>query len=85
MPAPYDYVRVITITLGTIWSVRALVRLTRFTMDWYLKLQPLGLDKRWMRRRVVRLVLRTTVLDPINLALLLTLVGSWMVRGWFVD
>lgn len=82
MPDPYDYVRWITLGLGAIWTLRALLRLWRFGQRWGGRLEEIGLERSWMRRQLLVLTLRTTVLDPVNLGLLLLLLGSWSMRSW---
>ena len=77
---PYTFVRTVTIALATIWTVRGLWRAARFVQDWSRKLHGLGFEKAWIRRRVVGLLLRITVLDPVNLALMLALVVVWTAR-----
>jgi hypothetical protein len=78
---PYTYVRTITLGLGTLWTLGGIVRTVRFARRWHSRLAPLGLSDRWLRKQVLRFVLRATVLDPINLALLLVLLGSWSLRA----
>jgi hypothetical protein len=78
---PYAFIRIVTVSLGTLWTLTAAVRITRFSRRWRVKLAVLGIDDRWWRRQVRTACLRATVLDPINLALLLTLVGLWTLRG----
>jgi hypothetical protein len=75
---PYAFVRGVTIALGATWTVTGLVRLVRFTASWEARLAPLGLERRWMRRQVAVACLRTTVLDPVNLGLMLVLAALWM-------
>ena len=40
------------------------------------------LEEAWMKRQVLIFALRTTVLDPINLGLILVLFGTWMLRAF---
>ena len=77
---PYDYVRSITVGLATIWTAGGLLRLVRFTREWRDRLVQLGMSREWFNRQVGIMVLRTTLLDPINLALLLILFGIWGLR-----
>lgn len=85
MPDPYHYVHAMTFGLGTLWTFFGLRRLRRFGDRWARRLEGLGLSRTWLRRRVVSVALRATVLDPINLALLLTLFGTWSLRAWLED
>ena len=78
---PYVYVRTITIGLGTIWFIQGLFRLRRFMRLWKKRLIPLGIPADLLRKAVLVFVLRTTVLDPINLGLLLLLIGLWGFRA----
>ena len=80
---PYTYVRAITIGLGTVWTVFGIARMVRFYLRWRRRLEPLGFERPWLALQVRTFVLRTTVLDPINLALMLTLVGVWLLR-WLI-
>jgi len=77
---PYTYVRAITMGLATLWTIGGLVRVLRFARMWRARLLPLGLSDAWLRRQVMIGVLRATILDPLNLALLLLLLGSWSIR-----
>ena len=70
-----------TLGLAALWTVGGVVRTLRFARRWHARLAPLGLSDAWLRRQVLRFVLRTTVLDPINLALMLLLVGLWSLRA----
>jgi len=82
MPEPYLYIRAITLGLGTLWTVLGLLRLERFVDTWAGRMAALGFERPWLRRQVVRFTLRTILFDPINLALLLALCGTWMLRAW---
>lgn len=77
---PYTYVRSITIGLGTVWMIGGIYRTLRFYQRWRDRLIPLGFDEVWLRLQVRTFVLRTTVLDPLNLTLVLSLIGIWMLR-----
>ncbi len=76
---PYTYVRAITIGLGLLWTLGGALRMLRFARRWRDRLRPLGLSDAWLRRQVATAALRATVLDPVNLALLLLLFGLWSV------
>lgn len=78
---PYDFVRGVTMSMATLWTVLGLRRSVRFVRRWETRLEPLGISRRWIRRQVVLTILRTTVLDPVNLALMLLLVGIWGLRS----
>ena len=77
---PYVYVRAITMGLGAIWAVQWALRMSRFTRRWRERLVPLGASERWLRNLFVTTVLRATILDPINLALMFLLLGLWSRR-----
>lgn len=82
---PYQFVRLVTFVLALVWTVRGIVRAWRSLRSWEQRLNRLGLQSSWLRRCVVVSLLRATVLDPINLALILTLAGAWVMRPglWF--
>ena len=77
---PYAFVRGLTIGLATLWTIFGLVRLYRFAARWRDRLVPLGLPDGWLRRQLFVFVLRSTVLDPVNLGLLLFLFACWSLR-----
>jgi hypothetical protein len=74
---PYDFIRLVTVSLGLVWTGAALVRMLRSASDWKQKLAPLHLDERCWRRWITHTCLRATVLDPLNLALLCLLLALW--------
>lgn len=80
LPDPYDFVRLTTATLAFVWMVRGVIRTRRFVARWEGRLDRWGMEKRWLRRAVFLVIARATVLDPINLALMLILVGVWTLR-----
>ncbi|HED67067.1 MAG TPA: hypothetical protein ENJ09_16105 [Planctomycetes bacterium] len=82
IPDPYHYVHAMTFGLGTLWTAMGLRRLARFGKRWSARLEGLGLSREWLRRRVISMALRATVLDPINLALMLLLLLTWSLRAW---
>ena len=77
---PYSFVRAITMGLATIWTIAWFVRLFRFGKRWEQRLRTVGLDRRWLTHQILIVALRTTILDPVNLALLCLLLGLWSVR-----
>ena len=79
---PYDFVRFVTLVLATVWTVRGAVRSWRFLRRWERRLNEWGVEPSWLRRSVALSVARATVLDPINLALMLVLVGVWTLRAY---
>ncbi len=81
---PYIYVRVITMGLGTIWTIGGIYRTIRFYVRWRNRLVPMGFERAWLALQVRTFVLRSTVFDPINLFLILTLFGIWGLR-WFLE
>ena len=78
---PYVYVRSITLGLGTVWTVLGLLRLHRALRRWEARLVPLGVPPEALFKALVVFTLRSTILDPINLALLLLLIGIWTIRA----
>ncbi|MCZ6597436.1 MAG: hypothetical protein O7B99_07355 [Planctomycetota bacterium] len=77
---PYDFIRLTTLFLAAIWTARGLWRTWRFLRRWEGRLHDWGIERTWLRRMVVRMLARATVLDPVNLALMILLVSSWVVR-----
>jgi len=80
LPEPYWFVRIVTMSLATIWTTAGLVRLFRFGRRWEQRLRTFGFSQRWFTRQILIVAARTTVLDPVNLALLCLLLGLWSVR-----
>jgi hypothetical protein len=78
---PYDFVRLTTGTLAFVWTVRGVLRTRRFLSRWEARLDAWGMERRWLRRAVLTVVARTTVLDPVNLALMAALVSLWTLRA----
>lgn len=81
MIEPYAFIRAVTIGLGVTWTVFAGLRILRLNRRWKSRLILLRLDDRWWTRQILVACARTTVLDPINLGLMLLLLGLWSVRG----
>ena len=81
---PYTYVRAITIGLGTLWTIGGIYRTYAFYVRWRNRLVPLGFEREWIALQVRTFVLRATVLDPLNLFLILLLFGVWTLR-WVLD
>jgi len=80
---PWSYWRTVTILLATLWFTAALVRLLFFHRRWERRLEEFGASRRCLRRQLLGVVLRVTVLDPINLALLLLIAALWSApRVW---
>lgn len=77
MIEPHVFVRGVTLALGLTWTATGLVRLVRFAASWEERLAPLGLERAWLRRQVAIACVRTTVLDPLNLGLILFLLALW--------
>ncbi|MEM7306053.1 MAG: hypothetical protein AAF682_05250 [Planctomycetota bacterium] len=78
---PYDFVRYTTFLIATVWTVRGAARTWSFYKRWEERLLQWGVSPLFLRRAVLAMVARITVLDPINLALMLTLVGVWTFRA----
>ena len=78
---PYVYVRALTLGLGSLWTIFAVLRMRRFFMLWRARLVPLGFHEDWLRCQVIRFGLRITILDPWNLSLMLLLVFVWILRA----
>lgn len=78
---PYVFVRSVTLSLAVLWTVLGLLRAVRFVARWERRFAEMGLSRRWLRRQVVITLVRATVLDPINLALMIFLLGIWSFRS----
>ena len=74
---PWSYWRTVTLLLAGLWSLSAAARLAWFHQRWERRLEEVGASRRWLRRQLLRVVLRVSVLDPVNLALLLLLAALW--------
>ena len=81
MIGPYGFIRAVTIGLAVVWSTATLVRLVRFAGLWQSRLVRVGASPRWLRRQLAIATLRTTVLDPLNLLLMLVLLNLWIFGG----
>ncbi len=79
---PYHYVRWTTLGMGTLWTGMGIRRLFLFGDRWRERMLYIGLKESWMKRQVLIFALRTTILDPINLGLILILMGTWMLRAF---
>ncbi len=79
LPDPLTFVRAVTGALALVWSVRGLWRgLCSYRS---LERRLFGGPWRapaWFRRAALHVLLRTTVLDPLNLALMLALCTVWV-------
>jgi hypothetical protein len=75
---PYPFIRVITFTMATFWSLRSYWDMGRSIDRWERRLEPFGIRRKWLRIQFLRAALRATVLDPLNLALILVLVSVWV-------
>ena len=74
---PYTFIRSVTMSLGTFWTLRMVLRTVRFLDRWERRLEPLGIDRSFLRRQALKMLLRASILDPVNLALMLALVTVW--------
>jgi len=74
---PFAFVRMVTLTLAAFWSGRAVLRTVRFLNRWSSRLESLGLPRPFLRRQALVVLLRASILDPLNLALLLVLIALW--------
>lgn len=74
---PYPFIRSVTLVLAAFWTLRAAFRMVRFLDRWERRLLSLGLDRAWLRRQALVFSLRTTLADPLNLALMLVLTAIW--------
>lgn len=77
LPDPYDFVRLVTASLAAFWTARGALRTWRFLRGAEERLAPYRVERSWLRRMVLIALARTTVLDPVNLALMLALLGIW--------
>jgi len=81
LPDPYDFVRIVTGLLAALWTTRAALRTLRFLHRWERRCDRFHLKHPWLRRAVLLVAARATVLDPVNLFLMLVLVGVWTLRA----
>ena len=75
---PYTLIRVVTFSLASFWTLRSCWRLVRTLDRWERRLVPFGIQRSWLRVQLVRTMLRASILDPLNLALILALVSVWV-------
>ena len=80
LPDPFVFVRVVTFTLATVWTVRGALRTRAFIQRWGARFDRWGVERGFLRRAVFVFLARVTVLDPTNLALLLLLGALWTLR-----
>ena len=83
LPDPYRFVRFVTISLGSFWTVAGLVRMFRFGRRWEYRMQHLGIPRSWFRKQIFAAAVRATIFDPVNLSLMLILFAIWTL-GHFV-
>lgn len=74
---PHEFVRAVTMGLGATWMITGLLRTWRLMQRSKQRMRLLSIEERWFHRQIALAVLRTTVLDPINLALLCLLFALW--------
>lgn len=74
---PWAYWRTVTLLMAGLWTLSGLARLLWFHHRWERRLEEVGASRRWLRRQLLQVVLRVTVLDPWNLGLLLLLAALW--------
>ena len=77
LPDPYEFVRVVTASMAAFWTLRGTVVAWRLLRLLERKLEPDRVERAWLRGVVLTALARTTVLDPLNLALMLGLVALW--------
>ena len=75
---PYALIRAVTLTMASFWTLRSYWRLARSLDRWERRLVPFGISRKWVRIQLVRMMLRASVFDPLNLALFLILVSVWV-------
>lgn len=76
---PQDFVRLVTILLAIIWSVRGAFRLWRQIQELDALATDHGLRPGLALRASVDVALATTIFDPLNLSLILLLAGLWTI------
>lgn len=79
---PYTFVRAITISLATFWTLRGVWRMVRFARRWEHRLHPVGMPRPWLRRQIGLMVLRASLFDPLSCGMFAVLVGLWLLRRW---
>lgn len=75
---PYPFIRAVTLSMAAFWTLRTVLRTIRFLDRWERRLAPFGIGRAWLRVQVLRMMLRASVLDPLNLALALALLSVWV-------
>ena len=79
LPDPYDYVRFVTAALAAFWTARGGLRTSRLLRRAERELEPYRIERAWLRRIALITLARITVLDPVNLALMIVLLVLWTV------
>ena len=74
---PYYLMRGLTLVLFGFWTVRGYYRAIKLAQRWTAIGASFGVPASFIRRQMVVFVLRITVLDPVNVALLATAVLIW--------
>ena len=77
---PYDFMRLVTVALATVWTLRGSLRTWRFLRRWEARLDDWGVSRAHLRRALMVMIARITILDPVNLGLILALGGIWTYR-----
>ncbi len=74
---PQDFVRLVTILLAAVWTVRGAFRIWRQIHELDELAASYGLRRGLALRASVDVALAATVFDPLNLSLILLLAGLW--------
>ncbi|QDU69096.1 hypothetical protein [Engelhardtia mirabilis] len=77
LPEPYAFVRAVTLSLAAFWTLRGLRRGLVVLGQLGEHFEELGLPRGVLHRAALRIALRATVLDAVNLSLILVIVGLW--------
>ena len=79
--APHVFVRGLTAGLALFWTLRGAVRVVRGVLELDRLCARYGLPRGVVRRTACWVLLRATVLDPVNLGLMVTIALVFLLGG----
>jgi hypothetical protein len=80
--APHTFVRGLTAGLALFWFARGALRIWRGVVELDALAARFGLAKGLVRRVAWRVLLRSTVLDPVNVSLILAILAAYFFGEW---
>jgi hypothetical protein len=80
--APHTFVRGLTAGLALFWSARGALRIWRGVVELDRIAERFGLAKGLVRRVAWRVLLRSTILDPLNASLMAAIVAAYALGEW---